>query len=142
MNEDLDFEKLVKDLQKKIEQDEEKTYSKKVIEEYRNPSNFGFIKDPDTSGRIKGPCGDTIIFDLKIKDKKISDVRFWTDGCSASIACGNMLAKMVTGKTLIEAKKVTSKQLLYFLDGLPTEHHHCTLLAVNVLRKSIETYYK
>ena len=80
MTED-DLEKLLEELQQKIEYDEEETYSKVVIEEYRNPSNFGVLKNPDALGEIKGPCGDTMKIGLKIKDLKITDARFWTDGC-------------------------------------------------------------
>jgi nitrogen fixation NifU-like protein len=135
---DDDFVKLLEELQRKIEYDEEEIYSKVVIREYRNPSNFGFLKNPDASGKIKGPCGDTMRIDLKIKDEKISDVRFWTDGCGASIACGNMLTKMVTGKTLYKANNISNLQLLEALGGLPIEHHHCTVLAINTLQKAIK----
>ena len=141
MTED-DLEKLLEELQQKIEYGEEATYSKKVINEYRNPTNFGFIKNPDATGKIKGPCGDSMRIDLKIKDDIISDVRFWTDGCGASIACGNMLTKMITGKTIQVANKFTSADILQALDGLPIEHQHCTILAINTLYNSIDNYYK
>ena len=141
MTED-DLEKLLEELQQKIEYGEEATYSKKVINEYRNPTNFGFIKNPDATGKIKGPCGDSMRIDLKIKDDIISDVRFWTDGCGASIACGNMLTKMITGKTIQVANKFTSADILQALDGLPIEHQHCTILAINTLYNSINNYYK
>ena len=142
MSENKDFQKLMRDIQNKINIEEEKTYSKKVIEEYRNPSNFGFIKNPDASGKIKGPCGDTMRIDIKIKYNTISDVRFWTDGCGASIACGNMLTKMIKGKTLQEADKITSVELLKALDDLPAEHLHCTKLAVDTLRNCLSNYKK
>ena len=92
---DDDFIKLLNKLQRKIEYDEEKTYSKIVIHEYRNPSNFGILENPDTKGEIKGPCGDTMKITLKIKDEKIIDARFWTDGCGATIACGSMMIKII-----------------------------------------------
>jgi nitrogen fixation NifU-like protein len=139
---DDDFVKLVKKLQKKIEYDEEQTYSKVVIKEYRNPTNFGVLDHPDAVGIIKGPCGDTMKITLKIVNGKIQDARFWTDGCGATLATGNMLTKMVIGKTLKEANNVNSKQLIYSLDGLPKEHNHCALLAVNTLHKTIDQYHK
>ena len=57
---DDDFVKLLDELQRKIELSEEQIYSKVVIREYRNPSNFGVIDNPDAVGKIKGPCGDTM----------------------------------------------------------------------------------
>ena len=138
---DDELEKLLEELQQKIEYDEDEIYSKVVIRECKNPSNFGFIKNPDASGKIKGPCGDTMRIDLKIKDGKISDVFFWTDGCGATIACGSMLTKILKGKSIQDAKEYISSQLLIALEGLPVEHQHCPILAINTLHATIEDYY-
>ncbi len=137
MNDD-DFEKLLEELQRKIEYEEEETYSKVVIREYRNPSNFGVIENPDALGEVKGPCGDTMKISLRIEDRKIRDACFWTDGCGATIACGSMLTKMIKGKTIEEASDITSEKLTKALEGLPKEHMHCSRLAVNTLRKAIK----
>lgn len=137
---DNDFVNMVKELQKKIEYGEEKTYSKTVINEYRNPTHFGVLKHPDSIGQIKGSCGDTMKFTLKIVKDVIEDASFWTDGCGATVAAGNMLTKMIMRKTLKEANNVTSEQLLGALDGLPNEHRHCAHLAIKTMHKSIENY--
>ena len=142
MNRDEDFEEMVKELQQKIDRDEEETYSKKVIIEYRNPTNFGFIENPDSTGQIKGPCSDTMRMDLRIKDKVVQDACFWTDGCGASIACGNMLTSMIKGKNIDEAERISSEQLLEVLDDLPEEHQHCARLAVDTLHEVIRDYHK
>ena len=141
MNNDKDFLDMVKGLQRKIDRDEEKTYSTRVIKEYRNPVNFGFIEHPDATGQIKGPCNDTIRIDLKIKNNIIQDARFWTDGCGASLACGNMLMNMIKGKTLNDAQNNTALQLLKTLNGLPDEHQHCAKLAVHTLHETIKNYF-
>ena len=139
---DDDFEKMMKNIQSRINQDEERDYSKTVINEYRNPNNFGVIENPDAFGEIKGPCSDTMKISLRIEDEKIINACFWTDGCGASIACGNMLTKMITGKTVEAALDITSEQLTDTLGGLPKEHLHCTVLAVNTLQESIKNYHK
>ncbi len=139
---DDDLEKLLEELQKKIEYDEEETYSEIVIREYRNPSNFGVLENPDAVGEIKGPCGDTMKITMKIKNSKIIKARFWTDGCGATIACGSILTKIVKGKALKEANDISNLQLLEALAGLPIEHHHCTILAINTLQKAIKNYNK
>jgi len=142
MSEKKDFEKIVEEIQNKIELDEETDFSKKVLDEYRNPSNFNIIENPDALGKIKGSCGDTMEVMLKIKNDLIVNVCFQTDGCGTSIACGSMLTKMIKDKTVKEVSSVTSKDLDNALDGLPENHVHCTVLAVNTLRKAIENYYK
>ncbi|MFX1508542.1 MAG: iron-sulfur cluster assembly scaffold protein, partial [Promethearchaeota archaeon] len=92
-----ELERLLEGLQRKVEYEEEQTYSEVVISEFRNPSNFGVIEKPDAIGEIKGPCGDTMKFTLNIKNGRIINARFWTDGCGATIACGSMLTKMIKG---------------------------------------------
>ena len=135
-----DFLEMVKELQRKIEREEESTYSKIVIREYRNPNNFGVIKNPDAVGSIKGPCNDTMKITLIVKDDFIKDGRFWTDGCGATIACGNMLIKMIKKISINDALKITQKKLLDILGGLPDEHLHCSKLAVDTLRKTLNEY--
>ena len=137
---DDDFVKLLEKLQRKIEYEEEETYSKTVIHEYRNPSNFGVLANHDAVGEIKGPCGDTMKITLQIKAGRIIKAHFWTDGCGATIACGSILTKIIKDKTLQIAKNISSSQLLESLEGLPKEHHHCTILAINTLQKAIKNH--
>ena len=47
-------------------------YTKKVIEYFRNPKNFGKIKNPDGTGKVGNVvCGDVMWLYIKVgKDKK------------------------------------------------------------------------
>jgi len=137
---DDEFIDMVKKLQKHIEKDEAVTYSKTVVSEYRNPIYFGVLEHADAVGMIKGPCGDTMKITLQIANERILDARFWTDGCGATLACGNMLIKMIRGNTLLQANAITNTSLLNSLEGLPNEHSHCALLAVNTLHQAIKKY--
>jgi len=139
---DDELGKTIKEIQRKIDYDEEQTYSKVVIREYRNPGNFGVLEHPDAVGMIKGPCGDTMKITLKIVKGKIQDARFWTDGCGGSLACGNMLTKMIKGKTPHDALEISQKDLINKLDGLPKEHSHCAKLSVITLCEAIDDYRK
>jgi len=139
---DDSFQKFIEELQRKIEYEEEKKYSKAVISEYRKPNNFCDIKDADAVGKIKGPCNDTMKISLKIKNSIITNAFFWTDGCGATIACGSMLTKMIKGLNIKEAYNLTNQKLIEVLDGLPKEHLHCSKLAMDTLKKAIENYNK
>ena len=142
MEKDETFDQFVIDLQRKIEQEEEKTYSKKVIQEYRNPVHFGIIKNPDAVGEIKGQCGDTMKIYIKIYHNIISDARFWTDGCGATIACGSMLMKMIKGENIEDVQCISPNDLIKTLDGLPKEHIHCAKLAVDTLHSTLKQIKK
>ncbi len=138
--EDNDFDKMVESIQAEIDADAEATFSKKVIEEYKHPHNVGRMKEPDSVAIITGSCGDTMEIFLIIRENKITDVTFMTDGCGASIACGSMVTKMVKGKTIDNVKKITNLDLIEALDGLPDENLHCAKLAVDTVQKAIKNY--
>lgn len=135
---DDDFVKMVEELQKKIEYDEEATYSQIVIREYQNPTNFGVLERPDAIGKVTGSCNDTMKIMLRIGHGMISDARFWTDGCGATVACGSMLMKMVKGKTIEKIQCISKDDLLKAVDGLPKEHLHCAKLAVDALQSALK----
>ena len=86
-------------------------YSKKVIEHFRNPHNYGSIKNPDGVGKVGNPiCGDEMYLYIKVgKGKIIEDIRFETIGCAAAIATSSIVTDLVKGKTLKEAMKIAAK---------------------------------
>lgn len=133
---------IVNDIQSKIEYEEEKTFSAKVIGEYRNPSNVGRIEDADCIGVITGPCGDTMEFTINIINGRIQRILFMTDGCGPSIACGSMTTKLAVGKTIEEALEIKDKDVLNTLDGLPEENRHCAKLSADTLMKALSRFLK
>jgi len=134
------FQKDADELQALIMEDAKKVYSEKVIERWLNPKNLGRIRNPEGFAKIKGPCGDTMQISFKVKDHKISKMRFRTDGCASSIAAGSMATELAMGKTIEEAVKISPQMILDALDGLPEESVHCALLASNTLKEAIKNY--
>ena len=53
-----DLDKMVEDIQSELDAEAEATFSKKVLDECKNPRNIGRMKDPDAMGIITGSCGD------------------------------------------------------------------------------------
>ena len=135
-----EFEKTVNELQASIMEDARKIYSEKVIERWLNPKNLGKIGNADGFAKIKGPCGDTMQISFKVKDHRISKIRFATDGCATSIASGSMATELAKGKKIEEAVKISQQMILDALDGLPEESVHCALLASNTLKEAIKNY--
>jgi nitrogen fixation NifU-like protein len=135
-----DFDDFIKSVQSELDADAEKTFSKKVLDEYKNPHNVGRLPNADGTGIITGPCGDTMEFYINIKNSRIADIKFMTDGCGATIACGSKTSKMVKGKTLKNVSKLTNDDLIKALDGLPDENLHCAKLSIDTLHKAIDDY--
>ena len=135
-----DFDKMVNQMQEKIIDDLRKVYSEKVIELFLHPKNTGEIKDAEGYGKFTGPCGDTMEIYLRIKDGRICDAKFMTDGCGTTLACGSTITSLSKGKTIPEAMHITNNDILKKLGGLPEENAHCSVLAANTLKKAIKNY--
>jgi nitrogen fixation NifU-like protein len=118
-------------------------YSDKVMEHFRSPRNMGEIKDADGVGTVGNPiCGDLMTIYIKVKNDKLTDVKFKTFGCAAAIATSSMITELAKGKTLDEASKITRDNVANELDGLPSIKMHCSNLAADALREAIKDYRK
>jgi len=118
-------------------------YSEKVMELFMNPKNAGKIEDADGIGEVGNPqCGDIMKIYIKVENDVITDIKFETFGCASAIASSSMVTEMVKGKTIDEALKVTNKDVLEELGGLPPQKIHCSLLAEEGIKAAIEDYRK
>ena len=128
------------ELQPMIIADARKVYSDTVIDHAMNPRSMGDIRDADGFARVTGPCGDTMAMWIRVRDEIITDISFMTDGCGATIASGSMVSEMARGNGIREGLRITQRDVLAALGGLPEESKHCALLAANTLRAAIEDY--
>lgn len=118
-------------------------YSQKVLDHFMHPHNIGKLELPDAKATEGSPaCGDQVSMYLKVNEdsKVIEDIKFQSYGCASNIATASIITDMAKGKTLDEAKKLTWKQAADELDGLPPAKMHCSVLAVDTLRKAIKDY--
>ena len=118
-------------------------YSKKVISEFLKPKNMGEIKNPDGVGKIGNPqCGDIMWVYIKVKNDKITNIKFKTFGCAAAIATSSMITQLAKGKKTKEAKKIKVTDVASSLKGLPPLKMHCSELAIKALKLAIKDYEK
>ena len=116
-------------------------YSEKVMDHFKNPRNMGEIPDADGIGTVGNPvCGDMMAVYIKVKDKRIVDIKFKTFGCGAAIASASMGTEMAKRKTLEEVLAITNDIVAKALGGLPLTKMHCSNLAADTLHKAIEDY--
>ena len=116
-------------------------YSEKVMDHFMHPRNVGEIENADGIGEVGNPvCGDMMAFYIKVKDNRLSDIKFKTFGCGAAIAVSSIVTEMGMGKTLEEARQITPDLVAKELEGLPKNKFHCSNLGAQALNKAIDNY--
>ncbi|HHT20907.1 MAG TPA: Fe-S cluster assembly scaffold protein NifU [Tissierellia bacterium] len=118
-------------------------YNKKVMDHFMNPRNVGEIADPDGMGEVGNlKCGDIMRIYLRIDPTTdvIEDIKFKTFGCGSAVASSSIATEMIMGKTVEEALKLTNKDVLKELGGLPTIKVHCSVLAEQAFKAAAYDY--
>ncbi len=117
-------------------------YSKKVLEHFKKPHNYGKIENPDGIGEVGNIiCGDVMYLYIKVdKEDVIKDIKFETYGCAAAIATSSVITQLAKNKTIKEALKIQKGNVIHSLDSLPPIKIHCSLLAVDALGEAIFNY--
>lgn len=123
-------------------------YSERVKEHFINPKNL-LLDEANYKYDAKGEvgsvqCGDQMAMYLQIDAEKetIVDCKWKTYGCASAIASTSVLSEMVKGMSLEDAYKVTPKEILQELGGLPENKIHCSVLGDQALRAAIKDYYE
>ena len=116
-------------------------YNDTVLEHFKNPRNVGEIESADGVGIYMSDfCGDITKFWIRVGDGRITDVKYRTQGCAASIACGSMLTELAKNRTVDEVLEIKKDDIVSALNGLPEQKVHCSVLADDALKDAIRDY--
>ncbi len=117
------------------------TYADGVMDHFVNPRNVGEIDNPDGTGMSGDPsCGDAVRITVRIKEDRIDEIRFLTYGCPAAIAMASALTELARGRTLDAAVEISDTDVARALGGLPPQKLHCSAMAIDALRASVEDH--
>ncbi len=118
------------------------TYNPRVIEHLVRPRNVGELPEPSGRGESgDSACGDVVCFTVGIRSNVVEEVRYQAYGCAACVAAGSALVRMVEGRHLLDAARVSKAKLEEALGGpLPVGKEHALTLVLDALHKAFEDH--
>ena len=128
-------------------------YSKKTVELFtaavhgKPGTHLGEIAEPDGLGEHGSiACGDALRFTFKVEQDandplkdKIIEAKYLTFGCTSAIAASEALCCMIEDRHLtpIEALAITNQDIVDFLEGLPEQKIHCSVMGAEALQAAV-----
>ncbi len=110
-------------------------------------THLGEIEDPDGFGEHGSlACGDAIRFTFRVRRHPtdptrdvITEARYLTFGCTSAIAASEALCALIeqNGRTPIESLKITNRDIVKYLEGLPRQKIHCSVMGAEALEAAV-----
>jgi len=110
-------------------------------------THLGEIKDPDGLGEHGAlACGDAMRFTFRVKRHPtdptkdvIVEARYLTFGCTSAIAASEAMCTIIEegGYTPIEALRIKNEDIVKFLEGLPKQKIHCSVMGAEALEAAV-----
>jgi NifU-like protein len=110
-------------------------------------THLGEIADPDGLGEHGSiACGDSLRFTFRVQrdpidplKDEIIEAKYLTFGCTSAIAASEALCCMIEAKHLtpVKALNITNQDIVNFLDGLPEQKIHCSVMGAEALQAAV-----
>ncbi|MBD3163188.1 MAG: hypothetical protein GF346_12055 [Candidatus Eisenbacteria bacterium] len=110
-------------------------------------THLGEIENPDGIGEHGSiACGDALRFTFRVRRDPgdptkdvITEARYLTFGCTSAIAASEALCVLIEqgGYTPIQALSITNQDIVDFLEGLPDQKIHCSVMGAEALEAAV-----
>ena len=114
-------------------------YQEIILEYYKNPHNFGSIKNPSKKTVSYNPsCGDRIEMDIIFEKNNVKEIKYRGTGCAISQASASMLTDHAKNKSKDDLKKLYKDFMMKLLGiELGPNRVKCAVLSLEALHKLI-----
>ncbi len=119
-------------------------YKEKIIDHYKNPRNFGSLKNADVISKdVNTGCGDELEIQIKLDVDKIKEVKFNGIGCVISISSASMLTEFIKDKKISEIESLDREDILKILGiNLSPVRLKCAMLPLSIIKNGIKNVPK
>jgi NifU-like protein len=110
-------------------------------------THLGEIEDPDGLGEHGSiACGDALRFTFAVERHPtdptkdvISEAKYLTFGCTSAIAASEALCAIIEQGTYtpIQALEIQNQDIVAFLEGLPDQKIHCSVMGAEALEAAV-----
>ena len=110
-------------------------------------SHLGEVEDPDGLGEHGSiACGDALRFTFRVRKHHcdplqdvITQAKYLTFGCTSAIAASEALCLIIEERqvTPLEALAITNDDIVQFLEGLPDQKIHCSVMGAEALAAAV-----
>jgi nitrogen fixation protein NifU and related proteins len=84
-------------------------YREVVLDHHRHPRGRAEIERVDATAHGFNPvCGDDVVLNVAMKEQELTAIQVRGRGCAICTASGSMLAELLPGRTVDEARSVAS----------------------------------
>ncbi len=114
-------------------------YQEHILDHYHNPKNWGQLEGVTHQSDVKNPtCGDTLHFELLVREDVVEKIAWTGEGCAISLASASLLSETVAGKTKSELLKRTPEEVLKLLElTLSPGRLKCGILSLEALHTAL-----
>ena len=106
-----------------------------MLDHFKHPRNVGELPAPAATVEVSNPaCGDILRLSARFDEGVVSEVRYKTRGCTASIAAGSALTEWMTGKSREELAALRPDIVEAAVGGLESASKHAAVLCVDGVR--------
>jgi nitrogen fixation protein NifU and related proteins len=113
-------------------------YSEVTIDHILRPRNTEDIPNADGFAVCRSGCGETMKIWLQVRNDRVQETSFWTNGCAATIACGSMCTELAKDRSIPDAFGISAETIAVALVDLPEGNLHCAELAADALRAALK----